>query len=278
MKINRIIVFCICLHLIASLVGCSEKGTTDNSVHNVTEGVTEEVEVIDDVTSKKVINVVASTWEPYEYEEDGEVKGIGQDVIKEAFERMGYEVKVQFVPFKRALELIELGQADVLTNVNKTAERETFATFCNVSVLTSQTNLFVLKNSRIEYSGDILAMKGYTIGINRGYTHGDIFDQAVKDEFLTVEEAEDTEHNLLKLIDKRIDILMENKLSVQALAKKLGLQNDIKFLEPEYRTANLYTMFSPKSSVIELIDEFDEKLIELREDGTLQKILDSYVN
>jgi len=102
-----------------------------------------ENELIDSESEMKTVRIVSSTWEPYEYEEDGVAKGIGVDVTVEVFKRMGYEATVTFVPFKRALDMIQSGEADMLTDVNKNEEREVYAIFIEEPILMSYTNLFV---------------------------------------------------------------------------------------------------------------------------------------
>lgn len=228
-------------------------------------------------SAERMLHIVSSTWDPYEYEVNGEAKGIGIEITREAFRRMGYDVDIEFVPFKRALEMIQTGEADILTDVNRTTEREVFGNFSKEPILISTTCLFVKVDSPITFNGDIFEMAPYKFGINRGYTHGSEFDDAVKNKQLIVEEAEDTDQNVVKLINDRIDILIENELVVLSTLKRLNYQSEVKTLQPPYRKKELYLMFSKKANVGFLIDPFDEKVREIKQDGTFQEIYNRYI-
>jgi len=173
--------------------------------------------------------------------------------------------------------MIRSGEADMLTDVNRNEEREGFGIFIEEPILISYTNFFVKTGSTIEFNGDIFELDEYTFGINRGYTHGKEFDDAFANKLLKVEEAEGTPQNLEKLLSDRIDILVENKLGVLTCAKEMGYQDKIIALEPEYRSAELFNMFSKKNELYQMAEVFTQTLIELKEDGTYQKIIDSYV-
>jgi len=263
--------------ILLSLSGCFNQPPENESIDSEDSNQLNQTEPQAPVDEMKTVRIVSSTWEPYEYEEDGVAKGIGVDVTVEVFKRMGYEATVTFVPFKRALDMIQSGEADMLTDVNKNDEREVYGIFIEEPILMSYTNLFVKTDSGIEYDGDIFDLDDYTFGINRGYTHGKEFDDAAAGNLLIVEEAEDTPQNLEKLVNNRIDILVENKLGVLICAKDMGYQDQIIALEPEYRSAKLYNMFSKANDLHQMAEKFNETLIEIKEDGTYQKIYDSYV-
>lgn len=208
--------------MVLFLAGCAKSQPLNSTLPTEGEGnqALEETQESNSNVSDKTIRMVSSRWEPYEYEENGEAKGIGLELTREAFKRLGYEVKVEFVPFKRATEMIQNGEADVLTDVNRTAEREVYGIFSNEPLLTSYTCLFVNADSAIQFDGDIFKLDAYVFGINRGYTHGTDFDEAVKTKRLKVEEAEDSGQNIQKLMDHRIDIFVENELVVLSNLKK----------------------------------------------------------
>jgi len=283
-KVTGIMILVIGIILL-SFSGCVNQPSENESTNTEsTEPISDEKsEATDHIESQesdsetKTVRIVSSTWEPYEYEENGVAKGIGIDVTLEAFKRMGYEATVTFVPFKRATEMIQSGAADMLTDVNRNEEREVYGIFNEEPILFSCTNLFVKVDSTIEFTGDLFELSEYTFGINRGYTHGKEFDDAFANNLLIVEEAEDTPQNIEKLINGRIDILLENKLVVLMNAKEMDCQDQIKALNPEYREAALYNMFSKKNELYEMAELFNEKVIEIKEDGTFQKIYDSYI-
>lgn len=228
------------------------------------------------VTKKSVV-IAAADWEPYEFQENGQVKGIGVDIVTEAFNRMGYKVIKKFLPFSRAVEMLRNGEIDVITDVKKTEERQKFGIFPKESIITAYTSLFVKSDSEIKFDGNILALKPYKIGIIRDYTYGAEFDKAVEDKILKVEVVDDKKQNMNKILDNRIDIYIENKLVEEVALKATNNENKIQELKPELNKTELYAYFSKKKNPGQMIDEFDKKLAEIKKDGTFEKIYSSYI-
>ncbi|MFZ6642987.1 substrate-binding periplasmic protein [Undibacterium sp. TC4M20W] len=74
-------------------------------------------------------------YPPYEYVEQGEVKGIAVDIVKEAFRLMGHQVSINIYPMRRSLEMVKNGEADGIFTVFKTPEREKYIIYSNEAVL-----------------------------------------------------------------------------------------------------------------------------------------------
>jgi polar amino acid transport system substrate-binding protein len=52
---------------------------------------------------------VTLDYPPYEYEENGQVKGIAADIIRETFKQMGKEVTIEVYPWARSIEMFQDG-------------------------------------------------------------------------------------------------------------------------------------------------------------------------
>ena len=77
--------------------------------------------------------VVGNHAPPYRIIEGTTFSGIYFDAMQEIGQRLGISVKFQDVPMKRALALMESGEADVMVVPNKTPERETFMVYTNAT-------------------------------------------------------------------------------------------------------------------------------------------------
>ncbi|MBC8061708.1 MAG: amino acid ABC transporter substrate-binding protein [Clostridiaceae bacterium] len=228
-------------------------------------------------STEKSVVIATAIWEPYEFEENGVIKGIGVDIVAETFKRMEYKVTMKTLPFARAIEMLKAGGVDMIIDIKKTAERQEFGVFSKEPIITTYTSLFVKSDSNIEFDGNILDLKPYKIGIIRDYTYGEEFDNAVKNKVLQVEQVDDKLQNIYKILDNRIDICIENRLVELAALNKTNNQNKLKELKPVLNETEVYAFFRKGKNTEKMVEEFDNKLVEIKKDGTSQRIYQSYI-
>ncbi len=83
-------------------------------------------------TTVDVIKVGFVEYPPYEYVENEEIKGIGIDMMREAFKRVGYsEDTYEFVqyPWARLMEMTKIGSIHIILDASPTDERKVFLDF-----------------------------------------------------------------------------------------------------------------------------------------------------
>lgn len=277
MKKNKLIsISLVCFMVLFLFIGCENKDETINLEDSKSDAQTMLSEDTQKATEKSVI-IVSANWAPYEFEEDGQIKGISVDIVEEAFKRMGYKVIKKILPFSRAIEMLENGDIDMITDVKNTAERQKNGIFSKESIITTYTSLFVKSDSNIKFDGNVLNLKPYKIGTIRDYTYGQEFDNAVKNKIIKIEEVDDKLQNINKVLDNRIDICVENRLVLLNALKSTNNEEKLKELKPEVSQTPVYAWFSKKKNPEKMVDEFDIKLAEIKKDGTFEKIYNSYV-
>lgn len=277
-KRNKLIyILVVCMFSLIIFVGCAKK---DEYISIEDPDLIEEIPVQEDnsQSEEKSIIIVSSNWAPYEFEQDSQIKGIGVDIAEEAFKRMGYKVTKKFLPFSRAIEMLEKGEIDMITDVKNTTERQKIGVFSNEPVLTTYTSLFVESDSDIKFTGNIADLEGYKIGIVRNYAYGSDFDNALKNNLLNVEVADDYQQNIDKILDNRLDILIENRLVVLNALKSSKSEGKIRELTPALGETPVYGWFAKKKDIETMINEFDKKILEIKQDGTFEKIYKFYTN
>lgn len=225
----------------------------------------------------ETIELVTLQYPPYIYQHQNEVIGIAVDIVKEAFNRMDKSVNITILPWLRALNMIKEGEAYGIFTIYKTEEREIFADFSNEILIEQIISLFIKYNSGISFDGNLLSLKNYKIGTVRGVSYGSKFDQAIQSKALkNFDEAGTGEQNILKLEAGRVDIIVSNKYGALEIIKNLKLEQKIKELSPEIESLPSYIAFSKKRQLSKIRDELDAKLKEMKEDGTYDKIINSY--
>jgi polar amino acid transport system substrate-binding protein len=223
------------------------------------------------------VQIVTHQYYPYQYEENGELKGFVAAIVKEAFRRMGQPVSIKLYPFPRAHKMVRNGDADGIFTVAKTPERETFANF-HPDVLIWQTMaLFVKADSPLGFDGDFNKLRDYRIGVIYKYRYGHVFDDVVDNGTLrNIKPANSAESNVKMLVAGRLDYWMSNRELAAFVLNKLKLTEAVRELKPSVETLPTYLMFSKKRNTAALSRRFGEELRKMRADGSYDKIVADY--
>lgn len=223
------------------------------------------------------LQLVTLQYPPYVYEEQGEIRGVAFELVKEAFRRGGYGLEVRLLPWGRALQLVENGEADGIFTLFKTAERERFADFSEEVLLEQSISLFVRHDATIEFNGELDALLPFRFGVVRNVSYGERFDGWLSRH---PEIARDLSHtgeaNLNKLVRGRFDILVSNSGGAHFILERLGLVSRVRALRPEIQRPPSYLAFSKRRHLESVRRVFDKALKSMHADGTYQRIVAAY--
>jgi polar amino acid transport system substrate-binding protein len=222
------------------------------------------------------LELVTLQYPPYQYEENGETKGFVVEIVREVFRRLQLPIKITLMPWTRSIKMIEDGTADAIFTAYKTPERELFADYSKEVLMPQVVSLFVLKNSKIKFDGDIYKLTDYSFGVVNKVSYGDIFDNAVKNKQLKAPDVTFTgEQNIEKLLAGRFDILVSNKYGALDILKRKGVMDKVRELAPEVQAIPSFMAFSKKRNLSQLRDRFDEVLLSMKKDGSYERIITS---
>ena len=220
------------------------------------------------VLAGKLTMATNATFPPYEMTTDsGEIEGIDVDTAKAIAEKLGLELQVDDMDFDAALLSVQQGKADiVMAGVTVTDERKAVMDFSD-SYATGIQSIIVPNDSDIASPDDLAGKK---IGTQRGttgyiYCSDDFGEDSVVayDSGLTAVQA---------LNNGQVDaVVIDNAPATEYVAANPGL----KVLDTSYAEED-YAIGMAKGSALE--DAINKALEELKEDGTLQSIVDKYIN
>lgn len=229
--------------------------------------------------TSKIRVVTLMDFKPFIWCENGTPLGIDVDIIKTLFAQARRPYSLECQPWKRALNLIKTGNADMLLSAYMTEERKQFAHFSALPVHLSSFNLFVPQHSRFEYRG-INSLRGKLIGIASGFSLGPEFDSAREQNEFSVISSHSVESGLRMLLNGRIDIYINIKDMVRFTAKEMEISNAIRLIDkPLNDPRPAYYLFSKTAVVdrkLQLLDQLNESLAQIWSDGTIERIVDSY--
>jgi polar amino acid transport system substrate-binding protein len=220
--------------------------------------------------AQKTVTLATLDWPPYIGEELPEKGYVAQIAVK-AFERAGYSVKIDFLPWNRAVDDTWHGSYDAYFPEYYSEEVQR-RFFYSEPFPGGPVGFFKLKTTRLQFES-LEDLKPYTIGVVRGYINSAEFDAA---NFLHKDVADNDLSNLKKLLLGRIDLAVIDKyvgfyLIKQNFPDKVG---ELEFLDPPLNVQDLYLCF-PKNSdkSAELLKAFNAGLNKLREDHGLDRII-----
>lgn len=233
--------------------------------------------IISSVSHARTLRLVTLEYPPYEYTEDGKLKGLAVEVIKRTFKEMKQPITIEVLPWARAMRYIKDGTRDAVFTAFKNPQRERFADFSNQVLMQQAVSLFVRKDSQIEYDGDLKKLNQYSLGVVRKISYGLILDSAIKDNsFRRVEEANEGTQNFGLLLNQRVDMVASTKFGGYHILRKLKRKDDVKELPVSIQNLPSYIAFSKVRNLTKVRDEFDSALSNLKANGEYQKIIDDY--
>lgn len=227
--------------------------------------------------TKKVGEKILIVTEPFEPFMGPNLKDQGFLValVKRVFEKAGYEAKVEFLSWSRAMMLVKEGRAHVLLGAYYTKERAQFLHFSQPLAKNTEA-LFVRKERGIRSYKSLKDLIPYTIGVVAKAAHTDEFDRA---SYLKKERVPTREVNVKKLIARRIDLIAEPYEVTRHLIKTRfpGHLKDIVPLDPPLGGNELFGGFSKKIPGIQkILDRFNRALEALKKDGSYDKLIQKY--
>ena len=266
--------------MMMSLVACGSSASSASSEAVSSEAASSEVSSsaasseaasaaeLTTVTPGKLTMSTNAAFPPYESTDDnGNFVGIDIDVATAIAEKLGLELQVDDMDFDAALLAAQNGKSDlVMAGVTVTEDRQLVMDFSD-SYATGIQSIIVKEDSDVATPDD-LADK--MIGTQRGttgyiYCSDDFGDEHVTpyDDGLTAVQA---------LVNGQVDaVVIDNAPAKEFVAANPGL----KILDTAYAEED-YAIGVAKGNTA-MLDAINGALEELKNDGTLQAIIDKYI-
>ncbi|QGY41792.1 transporter substrate-binding domain-containing protein [Pseudodesulfovibrio cashew] len=215
------------------------------------------------------IIVVGDHSPPFRIFEDGRASGIYFDTIKEISKRMGFTPKFVQVPFKRALDMMRKGTADMMPGPNYTKERA-----CNMvytaAMLPAEPKAFYYRNpqNRILRFDDL---QGKSVASTLGKDYNHILEKSPR---TTLELVRNYELAIQKVLFNRNDLVILPEFQGDYLLHT----RDLKLFKSPFKLPGKpsHICLSRNSHLQGRQEELRKAMESIIADGTFQKILDRY--
>ena len=227
-------------------------------------------------------------YPPYSYVENGQMKGIYTQIVREAAQAMPrYQVQLRPVPWKRGVLMLQTGEAFALyppylwrderpyVRYSVPLLMEQMVVLCNQEVLAKRA----LRQWPADYGG-------LHIGVNAGFLLGDAKQTAaVQAANIVFDTAKGTRTNLLKLMRGRIDCYVSDRLSAQWELQRIRREEPPGTpMQAIQETAQLasqqghlgFTERRPAAYPYrdDFIEQFNAAIVRMQSNGAIRRIVD----
>ncbi|SDK90402.1 polar amino acid transport system substrate-binding protein [Maridesulfovibrio ferrireducens] len=210
--------------------------------------------------AKRQIFLATENFPPLYYQEDGKNKGIYCELLDRTFKEIKITYKLSLMPWKRALRMAETQKSDGIPGTAKNKHRNRVLIFPDEPLSELEVVIFHRKGEDFKYNG-ISSLKGKKIGIIKGYTYGEEFDQS---NLFTKEEVSLLKLNFLKLKIKRLDLVIAYKVVALYTLEKMNLTDQFSYSPNPVRHAAMYLAFSQKPGNGRLAKKFSRALQKIK--------------
>ena len=249
---------------VSMLAGCGSSNDKKSAESSTTATGTAQVKTEKDGVLNMATNATFTKYESYE---GNDIVGIDADIAKAIADKLGLKLEIQDMEFNSIITAVQSGKADLgLAGMTVTDERKQSVDFTD-SYATGIQSVIVKEGSSIKSIDDL---KGKKIGVQLATT-GDIY---AKDDFgeENVEEYNKGADAVMALTSGKIDaVIIDNQPAKSFVETTDGLQIlDTDYVQEDYAAAI-------QKGNTDLLNAVNGALKELKEDGTIQKILDKYI-
>lgn len=226
-------------------------------------------------TGIKIIAAGTENWQPYQmFDEEGQAIGAAYEILEKILEGMDVEIETgSYMPFSRQLAELKEGDIDVFVGLYYNDQRnedyvytESFAED-KICVFVHIDNLFTF-DSYSDLYGKIGAQP-------KGASFGNEFEEE-KDN-LTIREIEAEESRIQMLVDGEIDYYISAYYDVTSDLRNMGMEEIIVPLDKYIASNEVYFVISKHSVLTEYLDEINARIIEFKESGEIETIIDKYL-
>ncbi len=219
---------------------------------------------------------VTENFEPYNYEENGEMKGLAVDLLRLVWQRMGVKSqKISVYPWARGYAMLQHRANVVLFTTARIRKRENLFKWAGPITIRGQRCVFVAIKERSITINTFEDAKNYTIGtIREDYAEQLILAMGVAKTI--IEPVNNMISNLKKLQAGRIDLIAYTEKSIYKIIETSGFHKDD--FESVYLIKEVFPCYAFNKAIPDtIIEQFQGALDKAKQGPEYQKLLKKYM-
>lgn len=228
----------------------------------------------------ETVTLVADEWPPFNATPGASEEGFLVDVARAVFEKKGIQVSYKLIPWRRAVELTRMATYNGLIGASKTDAPDFI--FPSEELSRNVIAFYVRKDASWLFN-QRRDIENVSLGVIAGYDYRKwLLDyiEAHKNEPRKIQVMtghQPLQRNILKLLNNRIDAIVDNEAVILNVARRMGVNDQIKPAGYGSEVAYIYIAFSPKRADSQRYAQLlSEGIVQLRLNGQLAEILSKY--
>lgn len=198
--------------------------------------------------------------------------GIAAEIVNQIFARAGHTIEFKFFPWKRTQHLVKNGDLDGLAIAWLTEERAKTMGY-SLPYVNTAIVLIKRKDNPFVYH-KIEDLEGKHIGVIMGYG----YLKKIESDKIQKSFVKSLKNNLLKLVNNRIDLTMEEELNAKKTIAIMpeDVQKTVTIMKNPFEIKGLHITLSKSiPHYKKLIKDFNAALISMLEDGSYHDMINN---
>lgn len=263
---KKLVALLMVLAMALSMAACGSGNDSNNSNKSDAAGSSAEA-ANEEKGGDVLIMATNAAFPPYEFYEGDDIVGIDAEIAQKIAEELGMSLEIEDMDFNSIITAVQSGKVDMgVAGMTVTEDRLKNVSFSN-SYATGVQVIIVKEDSDIQSPDDL---EGKLIGVQESTTGHIYCSDDYGDENVI---AYTTGANAVEALKTgKVDCVVIDNEPAKAFVKA---NEGIKILPTEYVTED-YAIAIAKDND-ELLEKVNTALAKLKEDGTLQSIIDKYI-
>ncbi|MCV2351006.1 substrate-binding periplasmic protein [Paucibacter sp. Y2R2-4] len=214
-------------------------------------------------------------YPPYEMVLKGKPAGLHVEMVEAAAQSLGMKVHWRSLPWKRALLMVETGQADAVTYISRTPEREAWAVFVEGNQLSTAEVRFIARKdeaARMLFNGDVTTfLAQHSLVAVRGFQFGQVeIDRAKRIEASSMDDL------VRRLLAGHASVAAVNWMDFNTVYQGRPEFASISSLQPPIASSRNYVAFSSARGHSALAQRFADALTRYRQSKAYAQLMKKY--
>lgn len=225
------------------------------------------------LSAKEQIIIPTDDWPPFRITQNNTYSGIDFDLWKELAKRLNTQTEFKYYPWARSLANMKNGTVDMMSGIAIKKERQKYIKYSSVPYY-SCSPVFYTQKGLGKTIKNYKDLKPHLIG----YVNNSIYFKKFDNDKTLKKRAVTNEKQLLKMLAlKRIKVIIGTDCQADYEIKKSGFQNMVE--KTEFRPSkklDLYIGVSKKSELINKMDEINQALKDIIDEGKIKEFASKY--
>jgi polar amino acid transport system substrate-binding protein len=222
----------------------------------------------------ETLTAASDNWPPFFMQTNGQLSGIGHDILTEIARRTGDSINMQKLPNKRALKLFDEGKIDLIVidsalwNDPKNIPGMLFSD----ELMSVSEYIYFLRDAYIEVKSPA-DLAGKTVNILHGYSYP-AFDAAFSNGTVQKYEVYNEQSLIEMLMKKRTSAIFMDSIAFHYNVQKL--KYDLTLFRSGLQLSNAPLGVKVRRARADILPRFNQAIAAMKADGSIDKIVQKY--